>query len=195
MRVRRILVVVLVLAGLAGCNRAAAPKEIAQDSHRTKARVVVKVAGAEKIEFAGTVTILIYRTLDKRVPANLRLFSVGIPPPHVSYAPGISFRAAFDVLGYTDRREFTIPKTVIGSPVPGPSGLPLPSGIQSNAFLEVFRPAAQPPVTRYDIALEPCTVTTSGGRALEGSLRCPTLRRDSGPATISLEMTWDAGGT
>lgn len=188
----RVAVVGLLLVALAGCGRdEPSGGSIKQDSKRTKAHVVVKVRGAETIDFDATATIIIYRNLDERVPLNVRHFSVGIPPPHVPFADDASFRTAFDVLGYKGDGSYTIPVTVIGSAVPGPSGLPLPSGIQSNAFVEVFRVALNPPVDRYDIALEPCRVVAKRA-SLEGSVSCPKLKQDSGPATISLEMTWKA---
>jgi hypothetical protein len=189
--VRRIVVLAVGLALVAGCGGKKPPAGIGQDSNRTKAHVVVKVRGDQTIDFDKQTTIIIYRTLDKRVPLGLRLFSVGMPPPHVAFTDGASFRAAFDVLSFTGDGDYTIPKTIVGSPVPGPSGLPLPSGIQSSAFVEVLRPTADPPITRYDVALEPCRVKTAH-ESLTGSVSCPHLKSDRDASTLSLEMTWDA---
>lgn len=176
----------------AGCSRPTRPAEgIKEDSNRTKAAVTVKVRGAVTIDFEGETAIIIYRTLDRRVPLGLRLFSVGIPPPHLPFREGASFRAAFDVLGFTGDGAYTVPKTVIGSPVPGPSGLPLPPGIQASAFVEVLRPTADPPLDRYDIALEPCAVRAAD-EARSGSVSCPRLRLDRNATTVSLQMSWDA---
>jgi hypothetical protein len=192
-QVKRAVVLAVALALASACAGKTRPAGgIQEDSKRVKARVVVNVTGAETIEYSDTTTIIIYRTLDTRVPLGVRLFSVGIPPPHVPYAEGASFRAAFDVLGYRpEAKEYSVPPNVIGTSVPGPSGVPLPSGIQSNAFVEVLRPTMKPPVSRYDVALEACLVRTSD-ESLRGSLSCPKLQSDRGKATISLQMTWDA---
>lgn len=186
---RRAAFVLLPAAVLAACG--GGPKDIEQESNRTAAAVTVSVRGAQTIDFDGRTTIVIYRTLDPRIPRGVRLFSVGMPPPHVEIRPGVRFRAAFDVLGFKGDGRYQIPPNVLDRPPPGPSGLPLPSGIQSNAFVEVLRPAMEPVLLRYDVALEPCRVS-SRDQGRIGSVSCPKLRRDAGEETISLEMTWDA---
>lgn len=185
----RRLALTALAAVLAACG--GQPKGIQQESNRTEAAVKVTIRGAETIDFEGRATIIIFRTLDKRIPLGVRLFSVGIPPPHIEVRQGVRFRTAFDVLGFKGDGRYTIAPTVIGTTHPGPSGLPLPSGIQSNAFVEVLRLAVKPPLNRYDIALEPCTVQARS-QALVGSFSCPKLRLDRSDATVSVEMTWDA---
>lgn len=160
---------------------------VEMDSNRTEASVTVRVRGAESIDFAQTATIIIFRTLDERVPLGFRLFSVGLPEP-VELTPGVSFRTAFDVLGFKGDGRYAIGRTT--TTPQGPGGVDLPSGIQSNAFLEIYRPAEDPPLLRYDVALEPCEVE-AGDQARVGSLDCPKLRA-TGEAFISLFMSWEA---
>lgn len=180
----------LVLLLLAACSRSPAQKSVETESNRTEAAVSVVVSGAETYRYEGRTTIIVFRTLDKRVPEGLRLFSVGIPDPGVKIANGF-FRTAFDVLGFKGDGNYTIGPTKLGEKPEGPLGLRLPSGIQSNAFVQWFRPDASPPIVRYDVALESCSVR-SKDKGREGTLQCPSIRQDNGTKTVRLDMTWDA---
>lgn len=184
----------LVLFGGGACTRGSpqprSTGDIKTDSDRLEAAVTVRVRGDDTLDFDGRTTILIFRTLDDRVPLGFRLFSVGIPDPGLRLEPSVFARAAFDVLGFKGDGRYTIGRTIFGSPTAG-EGVQVPSGIQSNAFVQWFRPAGEPPVTRYDVALEPCRVQAAD-EARRGSLSCPKLQRDVGTQTVSLDMTWDA---
>ncbi len=188
---RRTLAYALTLLVLAGsaCSRGSKndPPSFQTESSRVKAKVTVKVRGAETIDYDGRTTILIYRTLDKRIPLGFRLFSVGIPDPGLDLVPKVKWRTGFDVLGYTGDGDYTIGLTTL-SPS-GPHGLDLPSGIQSNALLQMIDLRGAPILKSYNVALEPCTVTSSK-RGRVGTLSCSKLRQDGPP--ISLVMTWNA---
>lgn len=184
------LVLVLVAASACSQKRDDTKKSIETDSNRTEASVVIRVRGTQTYDFSGRTTIIIFRTLDERVPLEFRLFSVGVPDPGIKLADGGFFRAAFDVLGFEGDGSYTIGPTILGAS-PSANGLQVPSGIQSNAFVQWLRPAAALPLIRYDVALEACRVNARS-RTLTGTLSCPRLRDSTGTKTLSLEMTWDA---
>lgn len=150
-----------------------------------KGRLRVEVEGATTIHFDETVPLQIFRGgNDPRVPANLRLLSVGLLE-HVELPDGNRFRLAFDLLGYTKDGTYTIP------PTGGQESTFLPTGIASNAFVEVIeaRDGVPQDIYRYDVLTQQCNLRV-GRRGREGLLVCPAVRHAQ-RGDISLRMEWN----
>lgn len=164
---------------------ASSPTGFVEASSET-GRLCVTVRGAVTIDFDRVVALQIaIAGEDPRIPRNLRLLSVGLLK-HVTLEGDRQFRLAFDLLGYTKDRRYTIPATGTQSQV---MGAQLPPGIASNAFVELLQIAPPAPgFVRYDILGKPCDLEVRR-RGREGRLVCPQIKHAS-EGEISLRMEW-----
>lgn len=181
--VRLRIVAAAALALAAACSSEPKPLDVSPRTVEGTLRVVV--TGDERFRYEERVPLRIYVAADPRIPKEVRFLSVGIVLPR-ALADGRGFRVAFDLLGYTKDGEYSFG----GEASPGEiEGVPLPEGIASNAFVDLYTPAgARVPIHFYRLGA-PCALTVRDG-AGSGRLRCPKMADDKG-RTVSLLMEWE----